>query len=84
MRICVNDKSVQFQLMRYDYTLYLLTTHLDYPNYRSGSRMSVFCARVGTFVQLSVVAIQQWATTTSRQPSARHIQPERKLRANVQ
>ena len=31
---CVNDKSVKFQLMRhYDYTSYLLTTHLDNPNY---------------------------------------------------
>ena len=30
---CVNDKSVKFQLMHYDYTSYLLTTHLDYPNY---------------------------------------------------
>ena len=30
---CVNDKSVKFQLMNYDYTSYLLITHLDYPNY---------------------------------------------------
>ena len=30
---CVNDKSVKFQLMHYDYTSYLLTTHLDDPNY---------------------------------------------------
>ena len=30
---CVNNKSVKFQLMHYDYTSYLLTTHLDYPNY---------------------------------------------------
>ena len=29
----VNDKSVKFQLMHHDYTSYLLTTHLDYPNY---------------------------------------------------
>ena len=29
----MNDKSVKFQLMHYDYTSYLLTTHLDYPNY---------------------------------------------------
>ena len=30
---CVNDKLVKFQLMHYDYTSYLLTSHLDYPNY---------------------------------------------------
>ena len=30
---CVNDKLVKFQLMHYDFTSYLLTTHLDYPNY---------------------------------------------------
>ena len=30
---CVNDKLVKFQLMHYDYTSYLLTTHSDYPNY---------------------------------------------------
>ena len=30
---CVNDKSFRFQLMHCAYTLYLLTAHLDCPNY---------------------------------------------------
>ena len=37
---CVNNKSFQFQLMHceYDYTLYFLTTHLDYPDYTCAFR----------------------------------------------